>query len=591
MGKFGKYCLVKGLLIVATLAASSCIGSPGTNENLSEAEKTLEAYYLNATLQSMSTQVADEATFGTRVNRNEETTIGDINNDQAMLLIPPGAFDDRTEVALETLTDIPTVNLKGVAPLDNAISISLLSAHQRSSKPVLVSLKFDNLGIQEPGEILVGAYHNNDGWELFEPDQIDLEQGLLTFTTYHFSVFSPMRVDESVRMQRAITQQAKRDFVDQLAFEQGCQEVNLMVEALMQEGLDIQDDQMIETMVSEVMAQIPTSAISTALTELDQFALTDAVIQTTAEALVKKLTDKSIPINSISAGYNSDKAIKEAYRIAARSKRDTAQRILTNHLSDTLQATGSFHEHARRALVLGEFTKQLWSNREVENAYTVYAQGAESGCYGYSAEKGNFDQIMSNNRGSLESILNAFVTAYCRIKCLDESRLEKAALDSVRAEGLVELKNQFDLYLARSTDLDKQAEDMLSLMELYASKGLLERSLGKNPMIEGNDDVDLEALMEQLTITQKMITSQLGRQEIVDAALWQSSDASERLTMIPRETVAELVYQWFKQDLDLKPLAFVEISQALQIRLENNSGVGTEDVSVLVNEILNEFDQ
>lgn len=581
----GKLVLLN-ILLVSTV--TSCTGLSSTGEDLSEAEEELEAYYLNATLQAMTTQVADEATFGVRLT-DAETTIGDLNSGQAMLLIPAGAFDNHTEVALETLTDIPPMDLRGVEPLGKAISIGLLSTFQRSSKPIQVSLKFDNNGIQEPGEILVGYYHEDYGWELFEAEQVNLDEGILTFTTYHFSTFSAMRVDEPLRMQRYITQQAKQDLAAILAFEQGSQEISLMVEALMREGLDIQDDQLVETMISEVLAQFPDSDMSTALQELDQPALIDAVVQTTVKILVQKLMDKSIPIDSINADYGSDKAIKEAYRIAARAKRNSAERILTNHLMDNLPTTGRLYKAARRAVVLGEITRTLWLNSEVQNAFDVYAQGSENWHYGYSTERGNFDLIMSQNRGGLENILDTFVTALCRIHDLDESRLEKASLNGIRAESLKELQRQFDLYLTHSAELDGLTANIQTSLEMYASRGLLDQSAGKNPMIDDNQTASLETLIEQMLKTQEMIASQIDRQEVVDTEVWQAAEPTERVSMIPREVMIELVYQWFDKDLLLNPLAFSEITKALQTRLEKNSGWGADEISTLVEDMLKKY--
>lgn len=588
MGKFGPFCLVQGVLIVASLAASSCSVSPNAGENTSESEQTLEAYYLNETLQSKSTPVADEAIIGTRVNHNEETTIGDINNDQAILFIPPGAYESDADIIFENNVEPPPMVVQGTEPISKIIQIKLISEKTRSAKPLLVSIAFDSTGIREKGEVLVGYFHQDYGWELFAPAEVDLEQGILNFNSYHLSTFVAVKVDDQVRRQRFIEQQALLDFLAEQNLERACSDVILMIESFIRDGLHVEDEGLIEMIAKGMAPEVASGETRNVLLQSDYQALTSKVMERTARYISLQQTDIGSTIRNASASFPPKHPLRESFRIAARGLRINAQRILEDYAAEHLPPDSEFYIVCSLLAETDRFSRDIWQNQEMHDAYRAYAQGAD-GRYGYNIAKGDFNGIVRQNQLGFDNVINNYISIYCAINNLDESRLDKPTLERLYSDALAGVLWLFDERLAHAPEIDRKAASIEAEMEQYASRGLLQWSGDENPILQVDADTELETLMQQLISTRNHIIHTLGRSQMVETQVWEAADPDARLQMIPQETLVELVDQWFSRQLNLKQMAYIKIIEALQESLQQGSGWREPEISALVDKMVNKY--
>lgn len=579
-------CLVACLFI---LLLTACTLQAGPDGGKTSNDQKLDALNLDATLQAMSNQMANEPTLGTFMITDEETAIGDLVTENASLLIPAGAFEGQAEVAIEKHADPPLVAIQGVDLIGEVIHIKLISQSTRSIRPLQVSLAFNNAGITEIGEVLVGYFHQDYGWELITPSEVDLEQGILDFSTYHVSTFAPLKVNDQVRMQRFIQEQALHDFVTRQNFERACSNVEIMIESLLRDGLDVDDETLIEVIQEGMMAEVADGEIGNALRQNNYETLIRKTVERTARFISLQQTDGGSAIRSASSNYPSGHPLRESFRMAARAKRQSAQRILEDYAADHLRLTSDFYTTANRIAQMERFSRDIWHYQEMHTAYHAYVQGSENGRYGYNAAKGDFNSIVRDNPSSFDQVIDDYVSAFCIINNLDESRLDKATQENVRSDGLKGVLWLFEDRLAHTSEIDQVAADLQSEMEMYASRGLLQRTGEENPILINDAHAELETLMMQLMDTRDRIMHMLGRTEMVETQVWEAADADLRERMIPQETVIELVDQWFSQQLNLKPLAFSEINQALQTRLQQGSGWKADEVSVLVDDMIEKY--
>ncbi|MBN1630111.1 MAG: hypothetical protein JW990_10135, partial [Thermoleophilia bacterium] len=166
----------------------------------------------------------------------------------------------------------------------------------------------------------------------------------------------------------------------------------------------------------------------------------------------------------------------------------------------------------------------------------------EGGWWGYSVDAGDFEQLSSHMRGLGAKIRYDYVQSYCDARGLDPGDLTEDEWNAIGDEGIEHVRRQFDERLARKADIEKIQADTLDLMELFREKGLLERSYS-NPMYSGHDD--LEMLMNRLGNMVETVKRDAGRFELVDATDYDVADPKDRGKLLPRQWVADLIFEWY----------------------------------------------
>lgn len=591
-----------GLLLLATLA---CAVSTSSEEDNASAKKTLEFLYIQETLQALNNQPTDEP-LSKQLQEDADLTLGDLAAQNAAVYIPAGAFDQQTEVQFNTLNTPPTMNVEGVQPLGATVSIVTNGGQTRSSQPIQVTLKFDSQGIQEYGEVLVGYYHQDHGWELFPPDQIDLEREELSFVTYHFSEYSALKVDDQVRIDQFIEQRSTEEYVRRLEIAKTSEEYEKMVKAILKEGMNVDDNRVLEIIAKGVIEQIPFGDIpfgdiGIALHEISddnsgQIDLAKIATENTVKYIGEKTLSDDSPFKEVTGDLGSVIACGEAYVKLLKNKGDSKEslEIMAHHIMSNIPMVSRIYKAGRRAVELARHTRDLWKNQEIEKAFKVYSQGGEGGYLGYSVDSvltdpDSWNKIKDQNKSSFEKIASDYMRAYCRAEKLDVNQLSETERDRIRAEGLENLRQQFDNRMARRDEIDKIKANNKALMQKFAEKGLLERMIGTNPMYNGRPNEDLEMLMDRLKNMTDRIMRDTGRFEIVNGMDWDTTDPFERDNMIPLDVVVELTYQWYDKDLRFKPDVYDAVIKELKYRLDRNLGWGPTHISTLVKELIEKY--
>ncbi len=200
-----------------------------------------------------------------QISQEQNTTLGGKEGDPAAILIPAGAFSTSATAKLSLLNKLPLEPEQGWLGLGSPLQVDLDSEQTRSDQPMQVTINFDPQGIQEPGEVFVGYYHEPHGWYFFEPDSVDLAQGTLTFTTYHFSMLAGFQADEAKRIDHFLEKSATETFVRQTTQGKTQEQVKAMVKAIMEQGAGINDNRVLEIITKGVVEQMPFGSMAVAL--------------------------------------------------------------------------------------------------------------------------------------------------------------------------------------------------------------------------------------------------------------------------------------------------------------------------------------
>lgn len=594
--------LLMGLLLLASLA---CAISTGSESEEPSSELDVEVLVLQQTLQALNSQDAEQLQAELMPElQKADIALGDLSSQNAEVFIPAGAFEGQNEIAFETLNTTPVVDMQGVEPLGAVISVSTGGEAMRSSEPIKITLKFDSQDINERGEVLIGYYNNQHGWELFAPDEIDLDRGEVSFVTYHFSKYGVMRAEDQVRIDQFLQKHATEEYVRRHTLAQNSKEFENMVKAILREGMNVEDNRVLEIIAKGVIEQIPFGDIpygdiGIALHGFNekyegQTDLAKIITENTIKYIGEKTLDDDNPFSEVTGDFGSVIAFGQAYHKLLKNKGDPREslEIMADHIMSNIPVVSSFYKAGKTAVELVNHTQELWKNNEIEKAFQVYSQGGEGGRYGYSVDSilvdpDAWNKIMMQNKSSFERVAGDYMTAYCRAQGLDISQLGWAERDRIRAEGLEHLRKQFDERMARRAEIDRDIEKNRKLMQMFADRNLLERNLVDNPMFTGHED--LEMLLSRLNNMVKKFERDLGRSEIVDRVDWDATDPFERSNKIPYEVLVELTYQWYNKGLRFNPDAYNAIIKNLQARLDKNLGIGPLQIADMVDETIKSY--
>ena len=456
----------------------------------------------------------------TQISQEQNTTLGGKEGDPATVLIPVGAFSTSATAKLSLLNKLPAEPEQGWVGLGSPLQVDLDSAQTRSDQPMQVTINFDPQGIQEPGEVFVGYYHEPHGWYFFEPDSVDLAQGTLTFTTYHFSMLAGFQADEAKRIDHFLEKSATETFVRQTTQGKTQEQVKAMVKAILEQGAGINDNRVLEIITKGVVEQMPFGSMAVALYDDNSEALTQATLEETLKALGKYVA-------------SDDNLLKEI----------TSDRVksFASELTNNAILISNLNKFANRVIELtDEVITNVWFNPEIEKAFQVYKNGAEGGWFGYSVDAGNWDLLSQQMRGVFLKVQYDYVNAYCNQRGLDPDLLSPEKRDEIAQVGMDHLKIQFDERLANQKQIDEIKANQEALIELFAKQQLLQRD-SVNPMFEG--DEDLETLMSRLLNLTEKIMRDTGRSEIIFHSF--DEDIDKPGTQIYGQQIADLARIWY----------------------------------------------
>jgi hypothetical protein len=451
---------------------------------------------------------------------DQDTSLGGMGDDPATIRIPAGAFEMDIAAEVSYPDTLPADPGQGWTGLGTAVQVDLESAQTRSDQPMQVTIDFDPQGIQEAGEVFVGYFHEGHGWYFFEPDSVDLAQGTLTFTTYHFSLNAGFKADEAKRIDQFLEKSATETFVRQTNQGKTQQEVEAMVKAILEQGAGINDNRVLEIIAKGVVEQLPFGSMAVAVYDNSPDELTQATLEETLKALGKYVASDENLLKEIT----SDKV-----------------KILANDLTNNAILISNLNKFANRVIELtDEVITNVWFNPEIEKAFQVYQNGAEGGWFGYSVDPGDWTLLSQQMRGVFLKVQYDYVNAYCNERGLDPDQISTEERDQIAQKGMDHLKAQFDERLANQAKIDEIKANQKQLIELFANKQLLIRD-SVNPMYAG--DEDLETLMSRLLNMSEKILRDTGRSEIIFHSF--DEDIDRPGTQIYGQQIAELARIWY----------------------------------------------
>lgn len=498
--------------------------------------------------------------------------IGNVDSDPYAIEVPAGAFKTDSSINITLLEDLPEQPEEGLFQMGTVIDVTINGEQTRAEEPMKFVLDFDSQGITEVGEVLVGYYHENYGWYLIDPDQVDLESGKLTFTTYHFSTYAVLRADEGKRIDHFLEKAATEEFVRMTTTEQSNKAIEKMVSAIMVEGAGIVDNKVLELVTKGVIKQLPYGKTAIAIVEVDS----NEILNTTLKVLGTLIAEEDSVLADITSSGSTVGAFAAAAGHFSKGDIDAGLQVMGSEIADNIPVIDKIKEIGTDVVeIYNEVITNVWYKPEMEEAYRAYKDGAD-GWFGYSVDAGNWEQLVSQMEGIFAKTRTDYINLYCDLHKIDSGSLTPDEWNKIGDEGMERLHRQFDERIARRAEIDRIIETQTELMTLFADQNLLDETLVTNPMYTGNED--LEMLMNRLLNVSHLIMADLGRSEIVDNHKWNSTDPFERDNMIPPGVLSELVNQFYIRKINQDPELYQNFLNEINQRMVENEGLSTLDI-------------
>jgi hypothetical protein len=464
---------------------------------------------------------ANTAAAGIRVQEGEtllgtrgpQLVLGDLDLHGVEVVIPAGALPDATEVTLQTPERVPRVVSGEFAPVGAPIAISAGDAPVRLDEPVTISFRLDAealAGVEDP-RTFWAAYFDGERWQYLWADEVDLEAGVLHFTTYHFSSFGIGRLSLEKRIEQYTHNAALAAYTQEQMDERLSEAAGDLVKHVLTENLGI-DDEALKAKVITSMVTDPEwgSLAENALLDRDMARLNQDLQVLIGKAIVMAVPEtvlsKSLEHLVSDVGVGTATAAAQAVGHLAEGRSRDAARIIGEHIADQFAITIA----GRIAVDAVQHQIDSWRNSEVEAAYQAFKNGANS--WGYSVDAGDFDAVWRQMRGVARQLQ---IEA---IRQQNESRrdagfdpLSPEEENALRERVRRDLRRQFERRKAEEEAVEQHRREIMAMIDLYQKDGLLTE--GRHGWTAG---YGLEERLDELLHLKRKIMRDVNATAVVD---------------------------------------------------------------------------
>jgi hypothetical protein len=463
---------------------------------------------------------------------------GNLQQYGIQLEITEGTFDQNVKMVFRDPEFVPEFDKKRAGQYSAAYEITIDQESKRLNKPVNVTFKLTENEVKRlknPGDLWIG-YYNGKRWDYFQPAEVNLKDAYVKFETYHFSTFAKAAPTKEERIndftyKAAVNQWAEKDN-DALTR----QTTQQLVNQILNKNMGIDNKSLTQDIVEAIMKENDYTKLLVSYNDnkMDDFSQDLAVLagkkifqvvsnESNAKALLGAVTEHS---SKIGTGIKVGLALADG-------DLEKAAKELSLEIIDTYPLTKAF----KTAAEITERQVNRWRDQELEAAYQVFVNGAESSIpfWGYQVEPGNFDEVWSQMRGLETKILDDAIKRYAADNNVDVSQLGTASLDRIRKQTKEDLRQEFSKRKEQESKIESLKEENIKLIAEFEDANLL--TGGRFGYTDNTSfDFRLERLFRIKEMILKDTKSKLGFTGVDEGGI------------ISAKTVASLVQLWYSSD-------------------------------------------
>jgi|GEM_PF-2053832 len=424
---------------------------------------------------------AIEATTG-----GAEVSLGKVDTDGASISVPKDSFASSTKINLVTPEKIPTYDTNVSDMLGAPIEIAAGDKPVRLDDGATLTFKIPagQVATSSDAARLRVAYYNGQEWDYIKPDSVDIAQGTMTFTLYHFSLLAPTKLkgDEKIT----------NDWIKAKALQDGLNK-NIAkphdiysAQALdtSMEKLGINDVESKNKVLSSMLSDPEYKEMQSYYKENSQ------MFDDKLKLLIGKKIAGQVPMPILKKALMASK-ITGGTAAAAKALGN----IVEGNYTDGAREIGDFITNqfvlgvaAKAAVAVTNYEIKTWKNSEVEAAFKAYRDGSNGYFYGYNNDAKDFDAVWDQMRGIRRQIELEVIKQnnYTR----KESGMEPLTADqeeALRNRVKEQYRSQFTTRLEREKELSDNEQKLVKIMDGLKAAGILDSTTGPVGLDKGFD--------------------------------------------------------------------------------------------------------
>lgn len=494
-------CLVLCLLLTACSGGGSesppaAAGSPATPS----ATNLPDTWQFNRTI-SEPIELAYDGT---------EVTLGDYNIHGIEISVPADAFETPVTLVLSQPEEGIKYNSSLMDPAGVPAAFRIKGDQLRSDLPLTIKLKLDAQqleDLQETGGFRAGHYDETFGWTYGDVMELNEEEGYMVFQTYHNWLRAPAKLTREERVEQFAQKKALETWGAQQMGDEVANVTREMIREIMIQQFNATNESEIMKIAEAVIGEIESDALDYGkmvmqLKDGDFNGLVGSVTDKLGGTLASKLASGTLETLFGQAGTAAAAAghLWEGDYSGAGKK-----------IAEAIAESSTVYKVAKVWIDVVDTRISNWKNDEVEKAYRIYVDGAQSRSpWGYNVDPGDFEALYSQMRGVSRQLELEAIDRYANARGITTGEITADQRRQILAEVKARLKEQFQKRSQQEEELRQLEVDQREIIRQFEEWGLLREGSSWYPY-----NTSVEQMLQRLHGQMERIMRDTGRYDLV----------------------------------------------------------------------------
>ena len=491
--------------------------------------------------------------YDKKVGIDDTATLGELDKSQWELNLSKDSFDADTELTMSVLSEEEAQAMAGDFQLLSApVSLNVKDRDGiRLSSPATIKVKIPD-DYTGPYSSLFMGYYTDEGWEYFTPDYIDLKEGVVYTTLYHFSSFGFGRPSEQEQIAAYAKKVAASNWVKSNDHADLIEATKNQYDTMfLQMGVESQKDrnQFVADMISFLESGVGMTGETAPIDALVQMANSASQGEEGKAAFAEKFmefTAKAMEYSmQVDPGTYADKFSNVLnlgkIAIALRDGEDEdALKGIAGLLKTAVPEAQVVETVLLHVVKKAQLTIEYWTAEELEKAYQAYI-GNGKGKYSFTDSQ-DFDLIFTTLGGGQRMNEIYLINKWCEARKIDCDKMGQATRDAIVRDAYTALKAHFDLRKVKDPEIKQLELEEQAFIDAMIKEGLMDPNIYKESW--GSDN--------KYNPTQRL--DQLYR---IKSTVLSLIDPEVAKTLTPTQ-IAKIMNQWFFHTKDNNRKAFYQ---------------------------------
>lgn len=466
-----RYYIIGAVVTILIIVGGLAYWKLGKKESVSEMKKEKYKINISEPLKAVASQ-------------EQDIKLGDLEKDKIEIIVGKGALDDGKEISVVTPRDVPESEADSRLA-DSPIEISSGEDPVRLDEKTTVNFKFNSASLPEGTQAhqLQVAYYSGEKWDYIKPLKVDIEKGIMTFETYHFSWYAPKVSDETKITEKWIHSQALDNVIRDGANDASAQVTDQIIGMTLGK-MGITDEETQKKVMEKVAGAEKYKEIADLYKSGDTVGASQKIAILAGEKIAEIVPDSvwKGALEKVTGGADDIAKVSQAAGYAAEGKYKDAAKIIGEEIADKFLITtaGKIAVEAINGQI------DSWKNEEVDAAYTAYKNGANGKFWGYSVDKGDFNAVWDQMRGVRRQLeIEAIRKENDAREEAGMPELSEREADLVRDRVKTAYQRQFAERDKKEDAIKKEEDKMKQIFDAFKKANLLDNTLGPKGLDKG----------------------------------------------------------------------------------------------------------